>query len=87
MNGAGDEKKSATTAIYVSSGANSPESPKSPPNSPNANGVWSSRVMRRPPSLVWEGIAGAATDHIWLQTSPNTTTSISVTNTSIPGQK
>ena len=43
---------------------------------------WSSRILRRPPSIVWEGISGPG--DIWLQTGPNTTTSISVTNTSIP---
>ena len=44
--------------------------------------------MRRPPSIVWEGIGGSAPGggggDIWLKTGPNTTTSISVTNTSIP---
>ena len=44
---------------------------------------WSSRILRRPPSIVWEGTGGGGGD-IWLQTGPNTTTSISVTNTSIP---
>jgi len=34
--------------------------------------------------FLWEGIAGATADHIWLKTSSNTTSSISVTNTSIP---
>lgn len=43
---------------------------------------WSSRIARRPPSIVWEGIAsGSSNDQIWLQTSPST--SISVTNASI----
>ncbi len=49
---------------------------------------WSSRIVqrRRPPSLVWEGTGGSdpVMDRIWLHTSPNTTTSISVTNASIP---
>ena len=49
---------------------------------------WSSRILRRPPSIVWEGIGGSGTPagggDIWLKTGPNTTTSISVTNTSIP---
>ena len=49
---------------------------------------WSSRILRRPPSIVWEGIGGSAPGgcggDIWLKTGPNTTTSISVTNTSIP---
>merc|ERR1711860_26848 len=48
---------------------------------------WSSRILRRPPSIVWEGIGGSASPgggDIWLKTGPNTTTSISVTNTSIP---
>jgi hypothetical protein len=45
------------------------------------NKLWSSRIMKRSPSLVWEGVAGVGSDQIWLRTSPSS--SISVTNTSI----
>ena len=47
---------------------------------PNDAISWTSRIRKRPPSLVFEGLG---TD-LWLQTSPNTTSSITVTNTSIP---
>lgn len=50
-------------------------------NNDKSEKSWSSRIARRPPSIVWEGIAGSANDQIWLQTSPST--SISVTNASI----
>ena len=46
-----------------------------------ADTSWTARIRKRPPSLVFEGLG---TDHIWLQTSPSTTSTITVTNTSIP---
>ena len=46
-----------------------------------ADTSWTARIRKRPPSLVFEGLG---TDHVWYTTSPTTTSTITVTNTSIP---
>ena len=63
MNGVSDQENenSAVAAVSSSPPKDPPNSNSSNPKSPNlvnsasSPNLWSSRLMRRPPSIVWEG--------------------------------
>lgn len=61
MNGVSDQENENSAAATCSPPKNPPNSNSSNPKSPNlvnsssSPNLWSSRLMRRPPSIVWEG--------------------------------